>query len=66
MADLPLDRIEPGPPFSFVGFDAFGPWPVVVKKTIRGVRTTSKYWAILFTCLVSRAIHIELVGDMSS
>lgn len=36
------------------------------KKTTRGVRTTSKYWAILFTCLVSRAIHIELVGDMSS
>lgn len=66
MADLPLDRIEPGPPFSFVAVDAFGPWPVVVKKTTRGVRTTSKYWAILFTCLVSRAIHIELVGDMSS
>ncbi|XP_062581093.1 uncharacterized protein LOC134242906 [Saccostrea cucullata] len=66
MADLPLERVEPGPPFSFVGIDTFGPWPVVVKKTTRGVRTTSKYWAILFTCLVSRAVHIELVGDMSS
>lgn len=66
MADLPLERIEPGPPFSFVGVDTFGPWPVVIKKTTRGVRTTSKYWAILFTCLVSRAVHIELVGDMSS
>ena len=59
-------RIEPGPPFSFVGLDTFGPWPVVMRKTTRGVKTTSKYWAILFTCLVSRAVHTKLVGDMTS
>lgn len=66
MGDLPEEIIEPGPPFSSVGVDIFGPWPVIVKKTTRGVRTTSKYWAILFTCRVSRAKHIELVEDMNS
>ena len=28
MADLPLDRTEVCPPFTNVGFDAFGPWTV--------------------------------------
>ena len=25
MADLPIDRLTPAPPFSYVGLDAFGP-----------------------------------------
>ncbi|KAK3093009.1 hypothetical protein FSP39_009964 [Pinctada imbricata] len=66
MAELPHDRLEPGPPFSFVGVDVFGPWPVVVRRTTRGVTTTSKRWGVLFTCLVSRAVHVELVEEMSS
>lgn len=33
MADLPEDRITPGPPFTSVGVDTFGPWNVVIRKT---------------------------------
>lgn len=65
MADLPPDRIEPTPPFTNVGVDAFGPWTVVHRRT-RGGCANSKRWAILFTCLTTRAIHIEVVDEMSS
>ena len=65
MADLPLDRLIPGPPFSSVGLDVFGPWPVVTRKT-RGGSAQSKRWAVLFTCLTTRAVHIEVIEDMSS
>ncbi|XP_062571281.1 uncharacterized protein LOC134233331 [Saccostrea cucullata] len=65
MADLPVDRLTPGPPFSSVGLDVFGPWPVVTRKT-RGGSAQSKRWAVLFTCLTSRAVHIEVIEDMSS
>ena len=65
MADLPEDRLTPGPPFTYVGVDAFGPWSVVTRKT-RGGSATSKRWAILFTCLATRAVHIEVCEEMSS
>jgi len=65
MADLPPDRLEAAPAFSFVGVDAFGPWDVVSRKT-RGGQANKKRWAIIFTCLVIRAIHIEIVEEMSS
>lgn len=61
MSDLPEDRIRPAPPFSFVGVGTFGPWPVAFKRT-RGVQTSQKRWALLFTCLVRRAIHIEVIA----
>lgn len=65
MADLPEDRLQPGPPFSFVGVDVFGQWNVIVRRT-RGGQASRKRWAVLFTCLVSRAIHIEVIEDLSS
>lgn len=65
MADLPSDRLEPGPPFSSVGVDCFGPWDVVARKT-RGGQANSKRWAVLFTCLTSRAVHIEVIEEMST
>ena len=57
MADLPTDRVEPSPPFTNVGVDAFGPWTIVSRRT-RGGYANSKRWAIIFTCLVTRAVHI--------
>ncbi|XP_065921918.1 uncharacterized protein [Magallana gigas] len=64
MANLPPDLPEPGPPFTYVGRDTFGPWEVVTRKT-RGGAANAKRWAILFTCMVSRGIHIEVVEEMS-
>ena len=65
MSDLPQDRLEVAPPFTNVGVDTFGPWTVVSRRT-RGGSSSSKRWAIMFTCLVTRAVHIEVVDEMSS
>ncbi|XP_013396919.2 uncharacterized protein LOC106163784 [Lingula anatina] len=65
MADLPEDRVTPGPPFTAVGIDVFGPWPVVTRRT-RGGQAESKRWALIFGCLVTRAVHIEVIEEMSS
>lgn len=65
MADLPDDRVNPSPPFSCVGLDVFGPWEITTRKTRGGV-ANSKRWAVLFTCLSTRAVHIELIEEMTS
>lgn len=65
MADLPSVRVRQYPPFTYVGVDMFGHWAIVTRKT-RGGSANSKRWAIMFTCLSSRASHIEVVEDMSS
>ena len=65
MADLPIDRVTPAPPFSSVSVDTFRPWTVVTRKT-RGGQAHNKRWAIIFTCLTTRGIHIEMIEDMSS
>ena len=65
MADLPCDRLSPAPPFTYVGVDVFGPWNVVTRRT-RGGCANSKRWAVLFTCLYCRAVHIELLEEMST
>ncbi len=60
MADLPPERVEPSPPFSFCGMDCFGPF-----LTKQG-RKESKRYGLLFTCFCSRAIHIEMLDSMST
>ncbi len=65
MADLPADRIEPCPPFTSVGLDVFGPWEVITRKT-RGGSANSKRWAVIFTCMYSRAVHIEVLESMTT
>ena len=56
MADLPEERLQSSPPFTYVGVDCFGPWEVTTRKT-RGGSADSKRWAVLFTCMCSRAVH---------
>lgn len=65
MACLPEDRVTPCPPFSYVGVDTFGPWAIVHRRT-RGSSANQKRWALLFTCMVTRAIHIEVIEELSS
>ncbi|XP_033103443.1 uncharacterized protein LOC117106200 [Anneissia japonica] len=54
MADLPSDRITCVPPFTNVGVDCFGPWEVTARRTRGGV-ALNKRWAVMFSCLTSRA-----------
>nr|XP_034303841.1 uncharacterized protein LOC117681830 [Crassostrea gigas] len=65
MSDSPVDRLTPGPPFSAIGVDVFRPWTVAASKT-RGGLSHSKRWAVLFTCLTSRSILIEVMEEMSA
>lgn len=60
MADLPVNRIDPSPPFSFCGMDCFGPFP-----TKQGRKEIKRY-GVIFTCLSSRAIHIEMLEDLTT
>lgn len=60
MADLPSDRITPTPPFTCVSVDSFGPWDIISRRT-RGGLAHAKRWAIMFSCLVMRGIHIEVI-----
>lgn len=65
MSDLPEDRMCTDPPFTCVGLDVFGPWPVTVRKT-RGSQAEAKRWAVIFTCMSIRAIHIEVLELMDT
>ena len=58
MADLPLARAAFGePPFANCGVDLFG--PIVIKQG----RKQLKRWAVLFTCLTVRCVHLEVVDS---
>ena len=62
MASLPNFIVSAGnPPFTYVGLDYLGPLYVKDEQTAK-----RKNWVCLFTCLNVRAIHLELVEDMSS
>ena len=60
MADLPSDRLQDTAPFTYTAVDAFGPFYVKER------RSTIKRWGFLFTCLSSRAIHIETINTLTT
>ncbi|KAL0861024.1 hypothetical protein ABMA27_009546 [Loxostege sticticalis] len=64
MADLPQQRITPSRPFTHTGVDFTGHVDVKLNKG-RGVKTSKGYIAI-FVCMATKAVHIELVSDLST
>ena len=60
MASLPSDRLCEEPPLTYWGVDLFGPF-----VTKEGCKELKRYGA-LFTCLSSRAIHIETVASLNT
>lgn len=65
IADLPPEHLQQGPPFTYVGLDVFIPLGVMVRCT-RGGSAYSKRWVILFMCMSTRAVHVELIEEMSA
>jgi hypothetical protein len=65
MADLPEDRITPGPPFTNVDIDTFGTWSIIMRRT-RGGAANSKHGAIIFACLTTCSVQLEVIEDRSS
>jgi hypothetical protein len=60
MAVLPRECMECTPPFTNVGMDVFGPF--MIKKG----RSEIKCYGLMVTCLYSRAVHIEMLDDLST
>ncbi|KAL8579332.1 hypothetical protein ACOMHN_010916 [Nucella lapillus] len=60
MADLPTDRIEAIPPFTNTGLDCFGPFEV------KDGRKNVKRYGLILTCLASRAVHLQVLEDLST
>ena len=60
MADLPKERTEPSPPFAHCACDVFGPFEV------KEGRKCQKKYGLLFTCMASRAVHVEMLDDIST
>ena len=55
---LPGFRVQESPPFSYTGVDFAGPLYV---KSGEG-----KVWICLYTCCSSRAVHLEVVPDLTA
>ena len=67
MADLPDERVglyEPA--FSYIGIDIFGPLVVKHSKHTRTTQIRFKHYGAVFFCLTTRAVHLDLVGGLST
>lgn len=65
MARLPADRVAVDTSFTHVGLDVFGPWGITSCRT-SGNSAESKRWAVIFTCLSTQAVHLEVIESLSS
>ena len=64
MRDLPSHRITPARPFLQVGLDYAGPLTLLAARG-RGQRIFKGYVTV-FVCLITCAVHLELVSDYSA
>ena len=63
MAPLPVDKLKSSPPFYVCGIDLFGPFSI---KGEVNKRSIEKGYGIIFTCLVIRAVYLDLATDHST
>ena len=63
MGKLPIERLKPAPSWTYTALDLFGPLKIrdEVKK-----RTTGKSIGIIFNCLGTRALRIDISTDYST
>lgn len=63
MGDLPPERVTPTFPFSNTGIDLCGP---LFYRTGQRKSKPVKCYVTIFVCMTTKAVHIELVADLSS
>lgn len=61
MGDLPSSRVVPSPPFSKSGVDYAGPFNIKISRN-----KTGKAYLCVFVCFVTKAVHLEIVSDLST
>ncbi|GFT34144.1 integrase catalytic domain-containing protein [Trichonephila clavipes] len=64
MGNLPYERVNMAPPFSITGLDLGGPYFVSYKHQRKGV--FNKIYVCVCICFVTRAIHLEILSDLTS
>ena len=64
MGLLPITRVKPSPPFAVTGIDYAG--PLLIRRGHARKPTLLKSYACLFICCTTKAVHIELVSDLTS
>lgn len=64
MGDLPNFRVSPSRPFNNVGIDYAG--PLWIKEGRRRNARSVKCYLAIFVCMVIKAVHIEVVSDLST
>ena len=61
MSDLPADRVSSDEPaFTHTGIDFFGPFEVT------NGRKQEKRYGVIYSCMSSRATHIEMAGSLTT
>ena len=67
MSDIPEDRLcVDEKPFTNIGVDYLSPYHIKLSKRTRSNKATAKRYIALFTCLTTRAAHLEIAGDLSA
>lgn len=66
MGDLPSFRMQPQRPFSLTGVDYAGPFLYQAKPPSSKPSALSKAYIVLFVCMITGAIHLELVTSAST
>ncbi|GFU89674.1 integrase catalytic domain-containing protein [Trichonephila clavipes] len=63
MGDLPKERITPDKVFNSTGIDLCGPF---IKNKCQRKGPEIKVYVCIFICLVTKAIHLEIISDLTS
>ena len=64
MADLPSQRVNASPPFTYCGMDFAGPFEIKMGYVRKP--TILKAHICIFICLSTKAIHLEVTTDQST
>ena len=61
---LPITRVKPSPPFAVTGINYAG--PLLIRRGHARKPTLLKSYACLFICCTTKAVHIELMSNLTS
>ncbi|GFV63770.1 retrovirus-related Pol polyprotein from transposon 17.6 [Trichonephila clavipes] len=64
MGSLPRERVNPSFPFLHTGIDYCVPFFIRYKHQRKG--TYQKIYVAIFVCLASKAVHLEIVSDLTT
>ena len=67
MSELPKERLDAyQKPFYNTGIDFFGPVIVKLSRKTCANQAKAKRYGVIFTCMTTRAIHLEIAGDLTT